>query len=86
MFLSRGITFALEQGGNALINGITTRQGVPTSCEVRVYQRETGILLSRTLSKPDGKYLLLGSCKGNYVVAIDPENSYNAVIQDRVNT
>lgn len=84
MFLSRGITFALEQGGNALVNGITTRQGVPTSCEVRVYQRETGILLSRTLSKPDGKYLLLGSRKGNYVVALDPQSEMNLARHDRV--
>ena len=70
--------------GDKLIKGATKKMGVPVSCEVRVYQRETGILLSRTLSKPDGKYILLGSRKSNYVIAIDPLNELNIARHDRV--
>lgn len=84
MILSRGLVFALEQGGKALVKGVTARQGVPISCPVRVYQRESGVLLSRTISKHDGKYLLLGSSKGNYVVAIDPQSELNLARHDRV--
>ncbi|MEG1091566.1 MAG: hypothetical protein RSE38_09570 [Acinetobacter sp.] len=69
----------------ALIRGITTKQGVPTSCLVRVYNRNSGELLSVTTSKSDGSYVLFGSQRDpNYVIAIDPLSEYNLAAQDNV--
>lgn len=74
--------------GDKLIKGTTKKMGVPISCVVRAYNRKTGFMLSQTISKAaTGAYILLGSnTDQNYVLALDPENSYNAVIKDRVNT
>lgn len=82
--LSRGLVFAKEPGGQALIKGITTKQGVPLSCPVRVYSRDTGELLSRTTSKPDGSYIAVGSRQVNYVIAVDPIKEFNIAAQDNV--
>lgn len=84
LLFKRGLVYANDIGGQALVKGITARQGVPISCPVRVYQRETGLLLSRTTSNPDGTFTLLGSRKGNYVIAIDPLNELNIARHDRV--
>ena len=71
--------------GDKLIKGTTKKLGVPVSCVVRVYNRRTGFMLSRTISKATGAYVLLGSnTDQSYVIALDPENSYNAVIADMV--
>lgn len=73
--------------GDKLIKGTTKKMGVPVSCVVRAYNRRTGFMLSQTISKATGAYILLGTnTDQNYVIALDPENSYNAVIKDRVNT
>lgn len=70
---------------NILIKGVTTKQGVPISCPVRAYNRDTGELLSKTISKSDGSYVLFGSqLNPNYVMAIDPTFEYNLAAQDNV--
>ena len=85
ILLSRGLVFAKEPGGKALIKGATTKLGVAISCPVRAYSRKTGELLSQTISKSDGSYILLGSITSpNYVVAIDPVDEYNLAAQDNV--
>ena len=69
----------------SLIKGVTTKQGVPISCHVRAYNRDTGELLSKTISKSDGSYVLFGSqLNPNYVMAIDPTFEYNLAAQDNV--
>lgn len=67
-----------------LIKGLTYKLGTPISCEVRAYSRETGEMLSRAKSNLAGQYILYGLNAANYVVAIDPSNQFNAVIQDNV--
>ena len=84
ILLSRGLVFAKEPGGKALIKGVTTKQGVPLSCPVRVYSRDTGELLSMVTSKPDGQYIAIGSHRGNYVIAVDPIKEFNIAAQDNV--
>lgn len=70
-----------------LLKGTTNKMGAPISCVVRAYNRRTGVMLSQTTSKATGVYILLGShIDQNYVLALDPENNYNAVIKDRVTT
>ena len=41
-------------------------------------------MLSKTQSNHVGQYVLYGLNAANYIVAIDPNNQYNAVIQDNV--
>ncbi|WP_180182798.1 hypothetical protein [Acinetobacter sp. YH01020] len=68
-----------------LVKGVTFKLGSPTSCRVRVYNRSTGELLSETISKSNGSYILFGNNFGSsYVVAIDPELEYNLASQDNV--
>lgn len=69
----------------SLISGFTTKNGAPISCPVRAYNRDTGELLSKTISKSDGSYVLFGSrLNPNYVMAVDPLNEYNLAAQDNV--
>lgn len=84
MILSRDLVFAKEPGGKTLIKGVTAKLGVPISCPVRVYSRDTGELLFRTVSKPDGQYIAIGSHRGNYVIAVDPIKEFNIAAQDNV--
>lgn len=84
MLRDRGFVFALEQGGKALIAGFTTKKGVPISCPVRVYHRNTGVLLSHTISNNNGRYVTVGSRQGSYVIAVDPLEEYNIAVQDNV--
>lgn len=69
----------------SLIKGITTKNGVPLSCEVRTYNRVTGFLLSKSHSDINGKYILFGAHNlSNYVLAIDPQQQFNIAAQDNV--
>lgn len=69
----------------SLIKGTTTKEGAPISCPVRAYNRKTGELLSSTVSNNDGSYILFGShTSPNTVVAIDPDETFNAATQDMV--
>lgn len=70
----------------SLIKGVTAKNGIPFSCPVRVYNRTNGVLMSATISKPDGRYYLFGASSfyGNYILATDPEAEFNAAIQDNL--
>lgn len=68
-----------------LIKGIVMKNGIRISCPVHVHNRTTGELLSKTISKSDGSYVLFGSTRSqNYVVATDPSNEYNLSRHDLV--
>lgn len=68
-----------------LIKGKTLKKGNPLSCPVRAYAHNTGKLMSVSTSDANGSYLLFGAAdQQNYVVAIDPDGQFNAVIQDGV--
>ena len=70
---------------NFLIKGNVTKEGVPISCLVREKKKKTGVLLSSTISKADGSYVLFGGrTDQNYVTAIDPDNEFNIATQDNV--
>lgn len=77
---------AIERTGKTrLIKGDVRRNGLPSSCIVRAYNRENGELISQTQSKTDGSYILFGNNFGSsYVVAIDPKLEYNLASQDNV--
>lgn len=78
-------TFVSPHQAPALIKGITTKNGVSISCEVRAYSRLTGALLSKAYSNSSGKYILFGKhSQPNYVIATDPLNQYNIAAQDNV--
>ncbi len=82
------ITFAISKPLNLfiaprLIKGVTNKLGVPVSCQVKAIDRNTGRLLSSTKSNESGKYILFGT-KNTSVVAFDPDERFNAVIQDNV--
>lgn len=69
----------------SLIKGVVTKKGVPLSCIVRAYNRQTGEMLSQTQSKPDGYYILFGTSNvPSYVIAIDPEVQFNIAAQDNI--
>lgn len=78
------LTSASMHTARSLITGVTTKNGVPVSCDVRVYSRTTGILLSFAKSDSNGKYRAFGNPDQNYVIAIDPSNEYNLAAQDNV--
>lgn len=68
-----------------LVKGVTFKLGSPTSCRVRVYNRSTGELLSETISKSNGSYILFAVQHAEkYVIAIDPDQEYNLATQDNV--
>jgi len=70
---------------NLIIKGITTKNGVSISCPVQAYSRNSGGLLSSTVSKQDGSYVLFGTRAGsNQVLAIDPAEEFNIAAQDNV--
>lgn len=68
------------------IKGITMQVGIPLSRPVKLYERSTGLLVSVAISTSDGKYRFRGlpALVKFTVVAIDPANQFNAVIQDNV--
>jgi len=68
-----------------VLSGTVTKNGVPIQAAVCAYDRNTGELKSKSKSKPNGKYILLGTnVNSNFVVAIDPANEYNLATQDNV--
>lgn len=68
-----------------LIKGMVFKQGNPTSCRVRAYNRSTGELSSETISKQDGSYVLFGARqRENYIIAVDSGAEFNIAAQDKV--
>ena len=72
--------------GTGYIDGVVTVDGQPASRPVRVYDRETGVLVAETTSAADGTYQVdgLAGDREYIVVAIDTARVHNAVVQDRI--
>lgn len=73
--------------GYGRIKGTTKKVGVNFSpVPVCVFRRDSRQLLWEVKSKSDGSYEFRNIAKGLecFVVAFDPSNQYNAVIQDKV--
>lgn len=85
MRIDRKTTTSSAQLNKLLIRGKTLKQGVPISCKVRAYSRNTGQLLSEASSKLNGDYVILGIRNtSNYIIALDPNEEYNVAAQDGV--
>lgn len=81
------ITVSNTDQGFGQIKGTTKKIGnAYTPVPVCVFKRSNRQLLWETKSKPDGSYAFRNIAIGLecFVVAFDPNNQYNAVIQDRV--
>lgn len=81
------ITVINPDQGFGRIKGATKKLGADYSpVPVCVFKRSNRQLLWETKSKSDGSYTLRNIAKGTecFVVALDPNNQYNAVIQDNV--
>lgn len=73
--------------GAGQIKGITKKLGVDYSpVPICVFKRSNRQLLWETKSKSDGSYSFRNIAIGLecFIVAFDPNNQYNAVIQDKV--
>lgn len=73
--------------GFGVIKGTTKKVGVNYSpVPVCAFRRDNRQLLWETTSKADGSYAFRNIAVGLecFVVAFDPNNQYNAVIQDKV--
>lgn len=81
------ITSLNENQGLGQIKGSTKKVGANYSpVPVCVFRRDDRRFLWETKSKPDGSYAFRNIAAGLecFVVAFDPNNQYNAVIQDKV--
>lgn len=71
--------------GAKSIRGKVKKIGVDTPCRVRLYEKSTGQKLAEVATDVDGNYEFSKveqvKC---FVVAHDPANQFNAVIQDNV--
>lgn len=88
MSLPRPIVTVLNTDqGFGQIKGTTKKMGAKYSpVPVCVFKRSNRQLLWETKSKADGSYAFRNIAKGLecFVVAFDPADEYNAVIQDKV--
>ena len=85
MRIDRKISLAKAERSELLIQGKTTREGVPISCTVRVYNRSSGELINFCHSDSNGNYKLLGIRNGqNYIIAIPDDTGYNLSRHDRI--
>ena len=70
------------------ISGITRKDFVPLSKIVRLYDRETGILVRELLSNQDGSFTFESLSVSNkfYIVVLDqePGSIYNAEVADHL--
>ena len=81
------ITVLNTDQGFGQIKGITKKLGANYSpVPVCIFKRSNRQLLWETTSKADGSYAFRNIAVGLecFVVAFDPNNQYNAVIQDKV--
>jgi hypothetical protein len=88
MYLPKPIITVLNANhGFGQIKGTTKKVGANYSpVPVCVFRRDNRQLLWETKSKADGSYAFRNIAKGLecFVVAFDPNEEYNAVIQDKV--
>lgn len=83
----RIVTVLNSDQGFGQIKGTTKKLGVDYSpVPICVFKRSNRQLLWETKSKSDGSYSFRNIAIGLecFIVAFDPSNQYNAVIQDRV--
>lgn len=81
------ITAVNNDQGFGKIEGSTKKLGANySSVPVCAFKKETRQMLWETTSKADGSYAFRNIAVGLecFVVAFDPNNQYNAVIQDKV--
>ncbi|AMW78871.1 hypothetical protein AMD27_08270 [Acinetobacter sp. TGL-Y2] len=81
------IMVANSNQGFGQIKGTTKKIGANYSTvPICVFRRDNRQLLWETRSKADGSYTLRNIAVGLecFVIAFDPNNQYNAVIQDKV--
>lgn len=81
------MSMSKPEHGFALVKGTTKKLGANYSpVPVCVFKRSNRQLLWETTSKADGSYAFRNIAVGLecFVVAFDPNNQYNAVIQDKV--
>lgn len=81
------ITVLNVDQGFGQIKGTTKKVGANYSpVPVCLFRRDNRKLLFEIKSKADGSYAFRNIAKGLecFVVAFDPDNQYNAVIQDKV--
>lgn len=81
------MTMSKPEHGFALVKGTTKKLGenyhpVP----VCLFRKDNRQLIWETKSKPDGSYFFRNVAEGLpcFIVAFDPNNQFNAVIQDNV--
>jgi len=83
----RLITVVNQNQGFGRITGTTKKLSVNYSpVPVCLFRKDNRLLLWETKSKPDGSYSFRNVAVGLecFVVAFDPNNQYNAVIQDKI--
>jgi hypothetical protein len=81
------ITLLSADQGFGQIKGTTKKVGTNYSpVPVCVFGRDNRQLLWETISKADGSYAFRNIAVGLecFIIAFDPNNQYNAVIQDKV--
>lgn len=81
------ITVLNANQGSGKISGTTKKLGANYSpVPVCLFRRDNRLLLWETTSKPDGSYFFRNIALGLecFIVAFDPNNQYNAVIQDKI--
>lgn len=81
------ITSTSVNHGYGKIDGTTKKLGANYSpVPVCLFRRSTRTLIWETTSKPDGSYSFRNVAVGLdcFVIAFDPNEQYNAVIQDKI--
>lgn len=90
MFLKKNLVVSVAQvsyAGLSKIQGVTQKQGaIYGDCLVRLFHRNSGILVSEKDSDLQGGYYFKGlkADVAYFVVAFDKNKQFNAVIQDNV--
>lgn len=83
----RTISIANSNQGLGKINGLTKKLGTNYSpVPVCLFRRDNRQMIWETTSKADGSYSFRNVALGLecFIVAFDPNNQYNAVIQDKI--
>lgn len=73
-----------SKSGSKIISGYTKKEGVPCRAIVRIYERNTALLLGQCLSGDDGFYIFKGLKNLPHMVIAITSLNFNAVIQDNV--
>lgn len=75
----------LTLNGLCSIRGIVQKRGINLPCRVRLYEKLTGLKRAETITDNNGNYKFVGLQPVEFfLVAHDPAQQYNAVIQDNV--